>query len=261
MKNRVGWWVACSLPASAATRRVLSTVLVGWFLSLGGACSSDGGGGTGGSGGTSGTGGSGGSGVGGRGGDNGGAGAGGSASAGAGGSASAGAGGSGAAGHGGATGTGGAAGRGGTSGTGGAAGRGGTSGTGGAGAGAGGGAGAGAGGGAGSNGTLCGTSPCPNNQICVHPSCGGGTLVCDRLPDGGQCAAGWTYHALCSLSSGGSGSGCQPPPCTPAAQFCADVPAACGGTPTCTCLPSNICDGGGQCGTVSTGGNVMCGFA
>src|SRR5450631_1036695 len=242
MKNRVGWWVACSLPASAAMRRVLSTVLVGWFLSLGGACTSDGGGGTGGAGGSSGAGGSG---VGGRGGDNGGAGAGGSASAGAGGS--------GAGGHGGATGSGGAAGRGGTSGSGGAAGRGGTSGT--------GGAGAGAGGGAGSNGTLCGTSPCPNNQVCVHPSCGGGTLVCDPLPDGGQCPTGWTYHALCSLTAGRSGSGCQPPPCTPAAPFCADVPAACGGTPTCTCLPSNICDGGGQCGAVSTGGNVMCGFA
>jgi hypothetical protein len=158
--------------------------------------------------------------------------------AGAGGSAGAGAGGNSAGGHGGATGTGGAAGRGGTSGTGGA--------------------GAGTGGGAGSNGTLCGTSPCSSNQVCVHPSCGGGNLACDRLPDGGQCAAGWTYHALCSLSSGGSGSGCEPPPCTPLPSFCADVPSACGGTPTCTCLPSNICQGHGQCGIISAGGNVMC---
>jgi hypothetical protein len=207
--------VACSLPVSAAMRRALATIVVGCFLSLGGACTSDSGGGTGGSGG---------SGVGGRGGDIGGAGEGGSAGAGAGGS--------GAGGHGGATGTGGAAGRGGTSGTG--------------------------GGGAGTNGTLCGTSPCPSNQVCVHPSCGGGNLACDRLPDGGQCAAGWTYHALCSLSVGGSGPGCEPPPCTPPPSFCADVPSACGGKPTCTCLPSNICQGQGQCGTISVGGDVHC---
>ena len=147
-------------------------------------------------------------------------------------------------------------GAGGAAGTGGSAGHAGATGTGGTGAG-----GAGAEGGAGGNSPLCGTAPCASNQVCVHPSCGGGVLVCDRLPDGGQCAAGWTYHALCSLNSGGSGPGCEPPPCSPPLPFCADVPSACGGAPTCTCLPSNICQGGGQCGAVFNGGNVMCGFA
>jgi hypothetical protein len=39
---------------------------------------------------------------------------------------------------------------------------------------------------------------------------------------------------------------CQPQP----APFCADVPAACGGTPTCACLPFTICQPGGQAGGV-----------
>ena len=223
-------------------RKAVATILVGSLFCLTGACTSDTGGGTGGSGGSS---------IGGRGGDSGGHGG-----TGAGGAAGTG----GSAGHAGATGTGGtgaggAAGTGG-SGTGGSAGHAGATGTGGTGAG-----GTGAEGGAGGNSPLCGTAPCASNQVCVHPSCGGGVLVCERLPDGGQCAAGWTYHALCSLNSGGSGPGCEPPPCSPPLPFCADVPSACGGAPTCTCLPSNICQGGGQCGAVFNGGNVMCGFA
>jgi hypothetical protein len=57
----------------------------------------------------------------------------------------------------------------------------------------------------------------------------------------------------------------MPPPCTPPAPFCADVPASCSGTPTCGCLPSSICDTpGGQFGGSCAGVNnrqVVCGFA
>lgn len=217
--------VGLSLAWYEVMRKAVATILVGSLFWLTGACTSDTGGGTGGSGGSS---------IGGRGGDSGGHGG-------------TGTGGSGSGGLGGAAGTGGSVGHAGATGTGGT--------------GAGGAAGAGAEGGAGGNSPLCGTAPCASNQVCVHPSCGGGVLVCERLPDGGQCAAGWTYHALCSLNSGGSGPGCEPPPCSPPTPFCADIPSACGGAPNCTCLPSNICQGGGQCGAIFNGGNVMCGFA
>ena len=44
---------------------------------------------------------------------------------------------------------------------------------------------------AGLGGTACGTgAPCTGGQVCVHPSCGGGVAVCERLPDGGQCPLG-----------------------------------------------------------------------
>jgi hypothetical protein len=58
----------------------------------------------------------------------------------------------------------------------------------------------------------------------------------------------------------------MPPPCTPPAPFCADIPASCAGTPTCGCLPSLICDppSGGQTGgscAIVNNRQVMCGFA
>jgi len=119
----------------------------------------------------------------------------------------------------------------------------------------------GATGGTGGHGTACGSAePCSTGQICVHPSCGGGVAVCEKLPDGGQCPSGWTYTANCAT---GVGPGCVPPPCTPPPPFCADLPAACAGTPTCSCLPTNICTqngGSGGC-QVAYSTEVMCGSA
>jgi hypothetical protein len=115
---------------------------------------------------------------------------------------------------------------------------------------------------AGDSGHACGASTCRSDQVCVHPSCGGGTPpMCLEHADGGQCPSGWTYQPFCS---GGLtvGPGCVPPSsCTPQTPFCADVPASCGGRPSCTCLPANICNGNGSCGSVYTSGDVMCGFA
>jgi hypothetical protein len=154
---------------------------------------------------------------------------------------------------GGATGTGGQSGATGTAGKGGTTGAagqggatGGTTGHGGAAGGGRGGTGA-----AGQGGTVCGTgAPCTGGRVCVHPNCGGGIAVCENLPDGGQCPSGWTYSSFCAT---GVGPGCTPPPCTPPPPYCVDLPAACSGTPTCSCLPTNVC--------TQNGGSGSCQFA
>jgi hypothetical protein len=88
-----------------------------------------------------------------------------------------------------------------------------TSGKGGSGGGTAGGASGGANagsGGAGAGG--CGGAVCTASQICVHPQC----LNCSIQP----------------------------------APFCLDVPASCGGTPTCACFPFTVCERNGQAGGV-----------
>jgi hypothetical protein len=77
------------------------------------------------------------------------------------------------------------------------------------GGGAGGGSG-GQGGGAGGGTGACGGTDCASGKVCVHAQC----LNCTPAP----------------------------------APFCADVPAACSGTPTCSCLPFTICQQNGQAG-------------
>jgi hypothetical protein len=120
---------------------------------------------------------------------------------------------------------------------------------------------AGAGGhGGGSGGTggsaLCGSRACTSSELCVHPSCGGAAPLCMPVPDGGQCPTGWTYKQVCNTTPA-PGPGCEAPPCTPPAAFCVTRPASCGATPTCSCLPINVCNGSGACGLVS-GGDVLC---
>lgn len=135
------------------------------------------------------------------------------------------------------------------------------SGQGGAGASGSGGNGAGGSGGSsgGSGGTAaCGDTSCTSSEVCVRPGCGGGTPVCDPVLDGGQCPSGWT-ESLCGGTP--TRTGCVPPPCTPPAPFCASLPASCSGSPSCTCLPQDICgQNGGQCGFIQNGA-VICGFA
>jgi hypothetical protein len=149
-------------------------------------------------------------------------------------------GGTGEAGSGGTTGAGGASGATGAGGVAGTTGTGGTAGT----------------------GVPCGGATCRADQVCVHPSCGGGVQVCLPLGDAGQCPSGWVMTDQCSS---GSGPGCVPPVCDPPPPRCADVPAACSGAPTCSCLPSSVCtqsngQNGGSCGFVSEA-NVICGSA
>jgi hypothetical protein len=103
----------------------------------------------------------------------------------------------------------------------------------------------------------CGSDTCTANQLCAIPSCGGAPPPCMALPDGGQCPSGWTTVANCPLSGG---PGCQPPPCTPPAPHCVDIAAACNGAPACTCLPANVCQGGGSCSFIGDG-KVFCASA
>jgi hypothetical protein len=108
----------------------------------------------------------------------------------------------------------------------------------------------------------CGSLSCAANQYCVRPTCGGGTAPpCNPVDDAGLCDAGWTFSVMCYVPGIGIGSGCSPPPCTPPAPFCADVPdASCDSEqpPTCNCLPADVCNGNGGCIDVS-GHNVRCG--
>jgi hypothetical protein len=143
---------------------------------------------------------------------------------------------------------------------GGGAGTGGTTGAGGASGstGAGGAAGATGTGGTG-GGVPCGGVSCRADQVCVHPSCGGGAQVCIPLGDAGQCQSGWTMTNQCPTSGG---PGCVPPPCDPPPPKCVDIPAACSGAPMCSCLPDTVCTQtngqyGGICAFVSDA-NVTC---
>jgi hypothetical protein len=121
--------------------------------------------------------------------------------------------------------------------------------------GAGGASGSGGGGGTGGS-ALCGARACTNGELCVHPSCGGAPPQCITLPDGGQCPNGWTYRAVCNRPPA-PGPGCEEPPCTPPSPYCLTRPASCGATPTCSCVPANVCQGGGACGFISNG-EVLC---
>jgi hypothetical protein len=123
--------------------------------------------------------------------------------------------------------------------------------------------GAGHGGTTGAGGTggvkACGTHLCTAGETCVRPSCGGTALPCIPAPEGGQCPSGYTYNSFCTNNGigQGPGPGCQPPPCTPPAPYCFSIPASCGSTLTCSCLPANVCQGGGACGLISAG-DVVC---
>ncbi|HXU64069.1 MAG TPA: hypothetical protein VN962_20360 [Polyangia bacterium] len=124
---------------------------------------------------------------------------------------------------------------------------------------------AGARGGNGGNGGLtggvaCGADVCAAGEVCVHPNCVPGALLCNPVPDGGQCPSGWQLTNLCPSHMG---AGCTPGPCTPPSPFCAPVPAACNGKPDCSCLPYGLCSERGGLGSCMwlNGSDVMCGAA
>jgi hypothetical protein len=82
----------------------------------------------------------------------------------------------------------------------------------------------------------CGAQTCSDLQVCVYPVAGG-VAVCESN-DAATCPSGWTP---CSAAgSTGTVTGCTPPSPPP---YCLNIPAACGGTPTCACLGSNVCNG------------------
>jgi hypothetical protein len=108
----------------------------------------------------------------------------------------------------------------------------------------------------------CGTQTCAASQYCVSPTCGGGAApTCNPVDDAGTCDAGWTLSTDCYVMGSGFGVGCMPPPCTPPAPYCIDLPdASCDQTPfvNCDCVPSDVCNGAGFCIDLS-GHNVTCG--
>jgi hypothetical protein len=104
----------------------------------------------------------------------------------------------------------------------------------------------------------CGGRVCASAELCVRSSCGGPAPLCQPLADGGQCPTGWTFRELCPQSGV---RGCEEPPCTPPAPRCITKPAACPATPTCSCLPHDVCQpGGGACSLISNG-EILCASA
>lgn len=85
-------------------------------------------------------------------------------------------------------------------------------------------------------GFTCGQTSCSPQQICVHVCTCGGPFVCMPRGDAGACPAG---TGNCTRNDGQPGCSplCNNPP-----PRCMDVPAACGGTPTNSCL-RGICFG------------------
>jgi len=110
-------------------------------------------------------------------------------------------------------------------------------------------------------GVTCGDTRCGSNQLCVNPSCGGVLIeICFPLGDAAACPDGYRMKDDCSTTGG---PGCVVPPCTPPPPSCADIPAACAGTPSCSCLPREVCQQpnglGGHCAFVNVNnGQVSC---
>ncbi len=92
----------------------------------------------------------------------------------------------------------------------------------------------------------------------LAPGVGPAIEICVALGDAAVCPDGWTMKD-CADEDGGLG--CVMPPCTPPAPSCVDVPAACAGTPSCSCFPREVCQQpngiGGHCVGVNNG-QVLC---
>ena len=111
--------------------------------------------------------------------------------------------------------------------------------------------------------SVCGSTVCTATQLCIRPSCAGGTAPpCVAIGDAGSCPTGYTFSSFCQYATGGgTGAGCLPPACVNPPPFCLDTPAACSTKLTCGCLPSNVCGtGGGGCMMISSS-VVQCGAA
>jgi len=87
---------------------------------------------------------------------------------------------------------------------------------------------------------VCGTTRCKANELCVYPptSVGGPAPQCVPALDGGACPPG-THPAFCVNGSGDCIETYVPPP-----PHCATIPAACGYTIDCSCIPQDLCGGG-----------------
>jgi hypothetical protein len=96
---------------------------------------------------------------------------------------------------------------------------------------------------------LCGDKICTPTQLCIRPSCSGGTAPrCLMLTDAGTCPPDYTYSSLCQFMAAPIGPGCTPPRCVDPPPFCLDLPAACSAKLNCACLPTTACGAsGGVC--------------
>jgi hypothetical protein len=109
------------------------------------------------------------------------------------------------------------------------------------------------------DGLTCGDQTCGDGQVCVFEFCGGGPVQCVAPGDGGQCENGWQYRvADCPGTgpNGASGPGCFPPSCQNPPPRCADRPAGCGDTLSCSCITPAVC--GSPACAMTSGRTVTC---
>ncbi|HVU02690.1 MAG TPA: hypothetical protein VHE30_13105 [Polyangiaceae bacterium] len=102
----------------------------------------------------------------------------------------------------------------------------------------------------------CGGSTCGAAELCIHPptSVGGPAPECVPPVDGGACPPGTAYQAFCvGSASGGCVQVYVPPP-----PYCAGIPAGCGATVDCSCIPQNLCGGGADFCQSVEGHTVTC---
>jgi hypothetical protein len=69
----------------------------------------------------------------------------------------------------------------------------------------------------------CGSAICASNEYCIVPCCGGPSLACVNVPDGGACPSG--YHADPTCFPGGNP--CRLDECPPPPPFCSANATAC----------------------------------
>jgi len=105
-------------------------------------------------------------------------------------------------------------------------------------------------------GFACGTQACTAAQACVY-SYGGTPANCSPTNDAGGCPVGFTYSTSCPNLA--NRPGCNAAARPPAPVGCIDIPASCGVTPTCACLPATACPGGTDSCQSATAHSIICG--
>jgi hypothetical protein len=94
--------------------------------------------------------------------------------------------------------------------------------------------------------TVCNGVVCHPTDVCVYYAVPGGPAPrCEPLFDGGTCPPGTQMGVCQNMGVPGCVEVREAPP-----PQCVPFPAACGSTPTCECLPADICGGPAECSSV-----------
>jgi hypothetical protein len=96
---------------------------------------------------------------------------------------------------------------------------------------------------------VCNGVLCQPTDVCVYYAVPGGPAPrCEPLSDGGTCPPGTTMGVCPEMGAPGCVEVREAPP-----PQCVPLPAACGNTPNCQCLPADICGGPvGECSGVTS---------